>query len=236
MGAPADLLAPIAGEFASDAEAGTGPPDVEREDGSWLLAGSLSADGMADRLGIRLPFERDYETTAGFALAQLRHLPETGESFNMEAGGSTSSTWTDARSTNCSRSAPRIGLRSRTRRNPLRPEGSPYRLTLLVPEAAQDHADRAADDGQFDLPARIADVVQIIAYLGGDAPRAGGIAAADLGETGDAGAHQVPVRIVGNVRSEEHTSELQSLMRISYAVFCLKKKKRTKTDKKTNIR
>src|SRR3546814_5068762 len=29
----------------------------------------------------------------------------------------------------------------------------------------------------------------------------------------------------GNNRSEEHTSELQSLMRISYAVFCLKKKK-----------
>src|SRR3546814_9121671 len=29
-------------------------------------------------------------------------------------------------------------------------------------------------------------------------------------------------------RSEEHTSELQSLMRISYAVFCLKKKKQTK--------
>src|SRR3546814_6776821 len=31
-------------------------------------------------------------------------------------------------------------------------------------------------------------------------------------------------------RSEEHTSELQSLMRISYAVFCLKKKKMTKTN------
>src|SRR3546814_4448056 len=29
-----------------------------------------------------------------------------------------------------------------------------------------------------------------------------------------------------NLRSEEHTSELQSLMRISYAVFCLKKKKK----------
>src|SRR3546814_2321875 len=29
---------------------------------------------------------------------------------------------------------------------------------------------------------------------------------------------------VGRIRSEEHTSELQSLMRISYAVFCLKKK------------
>src|SRR3546814_1200045 len=32
-------------------------------------------------------------------------------------------------------------------------------------------------------------------------------------------------------RSEEHTSELQSLMRISYAVFCLKKKKTTKNKK-----
>src|SRR3546814_1336364 len=31
----------------------------------------------------------------------------------------------------------------------------------------------------------------------------------------------------GDLRSEEHTSELQSLMRISYAVFCLKKKKNT---------
>src|SRR3546814_5064344 len=31
-------------------------------------------------------------------------------------------------------------------------------------------------------------------------------------------------------RSEEHTSELQSLMRISYAVFCLKKKKKYYTD------
>src|SRR3546814_2575384 len=34
------------------------------------------------------------------------------------------------------------------------------------------------------------------------------------------------------VRSEEHTSELQSLMRISYAVFCLKKKKKMITNKK----
>src|SRR3546814_3390742 len=32
-------------------------------------------------------------------------------------------------------------------------------------------------------------------------------------------------------RSEEHTSELQSLMRISYAVFCLKKKKKTNNKK-----
>src|SRR3546814_10158917 len=34
-------------------------------------------------------------------------------------------------------------------------------------------------------------------------------------------------RIMHEARSEEHTSELQSLMRISYAVFCLKKKKQS---------
>src|SRR3546814_4695670 len=36
-------------------------------------------------------------------------------------------------------------------------------------------------------------------------------------------------------RSEEHTSELQSLMRISYAVFCLKKKKQKKTTNDNTI-
>src|SRR3546814_3600374 len=39
----------------------------------------------------------------------------------------------------------------------------------------------------------------------------------------------------GMPRSEEHTSELQSLMRISYAVFCLKKKKNSNTLHRTEI-
>src|SRR3546814_2437975 len=38
----------------------------------------------------------------------------------------------------------------------------------------------------------------------------------------------VVLRVLPEQRSEEHTSELQSLMRISYAVFCLKKKKNSK--------
>src|SRR3546814_3450536 len=37
-------------------------------------------------------------------------------------------------------------------------------------------------------------------------------------------------------RSEEHTSELQSLMRISYAVFCLKKKKKSQNKTETNLK
>src|SRR3546814_5992671 len=42
-------------------------------------------------------------------------------------------------------------------------------------------------------------------------------------------AEKAGVTIGMAMRSEEHTSELQSLMRISYAVFCLKKKKHSKT-------
>src|SRR3546814_3169536 len=50
------------------------------------------------------------------------------------------------------------------------------------------------------------------------------VVAAELG--GELGAGSLMVGIAGGfgARSEEHTSELQSLMRISYAVFCLKKK------------
>src|SRR3546814_2705176 len=54
--------------------------------------------------------------------------------------------------------------------------------------------------------------------------RAGG--AEEEGRSGSGVA--APTAAVGR-RSEEHTSELQSLMRISYAVFCLKKKKQNKT-------
>src|SRR3546814_1801413 len=45
----------------------------------------------------------------------------------------------------------------------------------------------------------------------------------------------IGVRLNSVARSEEHTSELQSLMRISYAVFCLKKKKNNKKIKQYKI-
>src|SRR3546814_11250633 len=48
--------------------------------------------------------------------------------------------------------------------------------------------------------------------------------------------HQDEDSVPKHGRSEEHTSELQSLMRISYAVFCLKKKKKnTDTEHKTSL-
>src|SRR3546814_5817948 len=60
----------------------------------------------------------------------------------------------------------------------------------------------------------------------------------DLQQSGQRQHHRIQALTRGIrgfvVRSEEHTSELQSLMRISYAVFCLKKKKKNtqKTQKK----
>ena len=80
---PADLLAALAGSFASDLDVDTDPPLVEREDGSWWVSGSLSADTLTDQLGIDLPEDRDYATAAGLALSVLKHIPEVGERFDF---------------------------------------------------------------------------------------------------------------------------------------------------------
>lgn len=79
---PADLLQALVGDFASDQGEGDSPMVVERADGSLLISGALPADAMAERLGISLPEDRDYATTAGHVLHCLRHLPKEGEVFN----------------------------------------------------------------------------------------------------------------------------------------------------------
>ncbi len=78
---PGDMLAAMAGNFASDRDGDSDPPLVEREDGSFLVSGSLAADTLFDKLGFNLPEDRDYATVAGFALHVLKHLPATGERF-----------------------------------------------------------------------------------------------------------------------------------------------------------
>jgi putative hemolysin len=79
---PGNLLTALAGKFISSADFDADPPLVERDDGSWWVSGSVSADAMADTLCISLPEERDYSTVAGFALSILKHLPEVGERFS----------------------------------------------------------------------------------------------------------------------------------------------------------
>ncbi|MEQ1943245.1 hemolysin family protein [Mesorhizobium sp. VNQ89] len=81
---PADILEAITGVFRSDLDEEDEPPAVRREDGSWLLAGYMPADEMADQLDIDLPENPDYETVAGFVLSHLHRLPATGECFNAQ--------------------------------------------------------------------------------------------------------------------------------------------------------
>jgi len=81
---PADLLSAIVGNFASHQDEGDEPMVVEREDGTLLVAGSLPADALADRLMIELPEDRDYATAAGFALSVMKKLPHEGEHFHEQ--------------------------------------------------------------------------------------------------------------------------------------------------------
>ena len=81
---PANLLAAIAGDFASDVDEGTERTIVEREDGSLLVSGSMPADALAERLGFDLDEDRDYATVAGLALNVLKRLPHEGETFETE--------------------------------------------------------------------------------------------------------------------------------------------------------
>ncbi len=77
----ADVLSAIAGDFASHQDEGDMPLIVEREDGSLLVSGALTADTLADRLNLDLPEGREFATAAGYALYVLKHLPAEGEYF-----------------------------------------------------------------------------------------------------------------------------------------------------------
>ncbi|WP_370190407.1 hemolysin family protein [Qipengyuania sp.] len=78
---PVDLLTALVGDFASDQDAGDGPGVIERDDGSLLVAGSLSADVLADRLGLEYGEDREFGTAAGYALHVLKRLPGEGDHF-----------------------------------------------------------------------------------------------------------------------------------------------------------
>src|SRR3546814_1242417 len=90
-------------------------------------------------------------------------------------------------------------------------------IGLDVRPAIPDHLQRHIDDDDKAQPRDPAVALDIFGEdVGGDAHQRN-----RQDETDNENARMV----AGGARSEEHTSELQSLMRISYAVFCLKKKK-----------
>ena len=78
---PNDLLTAIAGDFESDRDLGAAPGVINLNDGSYIVSGAMSADNMAELIGISLSENRDYATVAGHALDVLRHLPKEGETF-----------------------------------------------------------------------------------------------------------------------------------------------------------
>jgi putative hemolysin len=80
---PADALEAIAGGFRADGVTDEGDA-FRREDGSWLLAGSMHVDEMADQLGLKLPANRDYQTVAGLVIGHLHRLPNTGEAVEID--------------------------------------------------------------------------------------------------------------------------------------------------------
>src|SRR3546814_8858355 len=87
---------------------------------------------------------------------------------------------------------------------------------------------RAGGKGRARIAARAEGAVhQNVTGVEGKPPHHLGKENRDMGRGGGNGSgHALPpfASICARTRSEEHTSELQSLMRISYAVFCLKKK------------
>lgn len=79
---PADILEAIAGAFRTE-EGQPEPAAVSRDDGSYLISGSMPADEFAELTGLPLPDNRRYHTVAGFVLDQLGRLPTLGQSFDF---------------------------------------------------------------------------------------------------------------------------------------------------------
>ena len=78
---PVDLLTALVGHFESDRDEGDAPPVTERDDGTLLVSGSMSAEEFSERLGLDYGEDREFATVAGFALSVLKRLPKEGESF-----------------------------------------------------------------------------------------------------------------------------------------------------------
>lgn len=74
-----DVLEAITGVFRENED--EEPAIVQREDGSYLVAGWMPIDEFADEMEFSLKEELDYETVAGFVIDELKRLPSLGESF-----------------------------------------------------------------------------------------------------------------------------------------------------------
>jgi len=80
-----DLLAAVVGRSATPLIEDAGQPIVQREDGSWLIDGSVSTDDLRELLSLaQLPNEEDHDfrTAAGMVMAHFGRIPQPGEHFH----------------------------------------------------------------------------------------------------------------------------------------------------------
>ena len=75
-----DLLEAVAGDLP-DVEFESDPKVTRREDGALLIEGSMPISSVVKLLGLRDRPQGDFVTLAGFALHQLRHVPQPAEQF-----------------------------------------------------------------------------------------------------------------------------------------------------------
>lgn len=80
---PMDVLEGITGSFETPGE--DEPDLIVRDDGSCLVSGSMAADEFAERMGLRIPDDREYETVAGLVLDRLGHIPRLGEKLKVQS-------------------------------------------------------------------------------------------------------------------------------------------------------
>ncbi len=78
-----DLLEALAGDLPD--QDGEQPDLVACDDGTFLIDGMAAAHDIFERLGVKPPAKIRFHTIAGFALAELGHLPEAGEWFIHES-------------------------------------------------------------------------------------------------------------------------------------------------------
>ena len=75
-------MSSIVGEFKTE-ESEAEPDSVQRDDGSWLLSGSMKIDDAVELLGLKLDPGRNYSTVAGMMLHTMQRLPGVGESVDI---------------------------------------------------------------------------------------------------------------------------------------------------------
>ena len=77
-----DVVEELVGDITDEHDE-TADSDYRRPDGTWLLPGTLRPDEIVELTGVQLPESGEYETVAGLLIAELGHIPQSGETITL---------------------------------------------------------------------------------------------------------------------------------------------------------